>query len=93
LLLHKHQRNTLLSDLPYPFADETDADACPEPLGKAATVPPATGKFVFARANADLGDVQIDNSGETAFFAKDDVQVLRYAPIESLVHAGDLLLL
>mmetsp|Transcript_4217 Transcript_4217/g.13341 ORF Transcript_4217/g.13341 Transcript_4217/m.13341 type:complete len:262 (-) Transcript_4217:455-1240(-) len=37
MLLHEHQRTTVLSDLPQPFADETDADACPELLGKAAT--------------------------------------------------------
>ena len=89
-LVHKHHRAALLGDLPTPFADETDGDDCPTALAKAATAAPPVGNFVFVRANADLGDVQIDPSGETAFFAKGDVHVLRYDPIKSLVHSGDL---
>ena len=30
--------------------------------------------------------------GETAFFEKGDIHVLRYEPIRALVHSGDLLL-
>ena len=91
-LLHKHHRAALLSEMPGPFADECDGDACPEALARAATAAPPVGDFVFVRAKADLGDVQIDPSGETAFFAKGDVHVLRYEPIKALVHAGDLAL-
>lgn len=92
-LIHKHHRGALLSEMPAPFADEADGDACPEALALAATAKPKTGRFVFVRANADLGDVQIDPSGETTFFAKGDVHVLRYEPVRELVHSGDLSLI
>lgn len=92
-LLHKHHRAALLSDLPQPFADEADGDACPAALGKAASEAPKLGRFVFARAKRDIGDVEIDPSGETAYFEKDDVHVLRYEGVQSLVHTGDLALI
>ena len=79
--------------MPGPFADECDGDACPEALARAATAAPPVENFVFVRANSDLGDVQIDPSGETTFFAKGDVHVLRYEPVRELVHSGDLSLI
>ena len=93
VMTSEHHRAALLSDLPQPFADEADGDACPAALGKAASEAPKLGRFVFARAKRDIGDVEIDPSGETAYFEKDDVHVLRYEGVQSLVHSGDLALI
>mmetsp|Transcript_19341 Transcript_19341/g.57474 ORF Transcript_19341/g.57474 Transcript_19341/m.57474 type:complete len:242 (+) Transcript_19341:199-924(+) len=91
-ILHKHHKKALLSDLPDAFADKTEGEQPTEALAKAATLEPPTGDFVFVRAEADLGDVQIDASGETATFVKGDVHVLRYAPVKPLVQSGELAL-
>jgi len=95
-LCAKHHRKALLDELPAPFADETpegEGDAVPEALAKACTRAPQLDGFVFVRARSDLGDVQIDPSGETAFFAKGDVHVLRYGPVRTFVHDGSLQLI
>ena len=91
-LIEKHHRASLLDDLPEPFRDERKEgdEACPEVLAKAISKAPALDRFVFIRANKDLGDVQIDSSGETAFIAKGDTHALRYGPVRDYVLDGSL---
>ena len=91
-LIERHHRASLLEDLPEPFRDERkDGDeACPEVLAKAISKAPALDRFVFIKANKDLGDVQIDPSGETAFISKGDTHALRYGPVRDYVLDGSL---
>ena len=91
-LIEKHHRASVLDDLPEPFRDERKEgdEACPEVLAKAISKAPALDRFVFIKANKDLGDVQIDSSGETAFIAKGDTHALRYGPVRDYVLDGSL---
>ena len=91
-LIEKHHRAALLEALPEPFRDarQEGDEACPEVLAKAITAPPSLEGFVFVEANKDLGDVQIDASGETAFISRGDTHALRYGPVRDLVLDGSL---
>ena len=73
-LIEKHHRASLLDDLPEPFRDERkDGDeACPEVLAKAISKAPALDRFVFVKANKDLGDVHTIVAGEM-LIAKGDI--------------------
>ena len=62
-------------------------------FAKAISKAPALDRFVFIKANKDLGDVQIDSSGETAFISKGDTHALRYATSCPLAADGSLSLI
>ena len=79
-----------LTAMPSLYVPRTARTRTPSTASTTSRTPPALDRFVFIKANKDLGDVQIDSSGETAFISKGDTHALRYGPVRDYVLDGRL---
>ena len=86
-VVHGHFKQSALDRLPENFRGMYDESA-------GATMPkPNLNKFVFSRAERNIGGVQMDSNGATAVIQKGDIYALRYQPVAGIVADGQLKLL
>ena len=86
--VHGHFKACVLGQLPEMFQGlfekGGDVDMVPKPN---------MDKFVFSRAEGDVGSVPMDEAGTAALIRKGDIYALRYHPVSGTVSDGDMSLL
>ena len=86
--VHGHFKACVLDQLPEMFQGlfehGGDTDMIPKPN---------MNKFVFSRAEREIGSVIMDEFKTAAYFRKGDIYALRYQPVSGTVGDGDLSLI
>ena len=86
--VHGHFKACVLDQLPEMFQGLFEQGADTDMIPK-----PNMNKFVFSRAEREIGSVDMDEARTAAYFRKGDIYALRYQPVSGTVGDGDLSLI